>query len=317
MTGIDISEFQLAIPAGAWDFVITRVTHDRAGVDKRVARHFPAAAKFAHRGVYHFWDPTASSGAAQAAHMAQTVLALGFRKGVDLWALDAEAKALPTHAQNTAWAREFFATGRALLGGKCLFYVGYPFYVANFGNDPALLHEHAWWLPAYGPNDGQPHEPACPFAPTLHQYTSRGGPGGSGLDVSRVMDAAAWNALVGGGNPTPPAQKPHPTQPQPKVKPVIDTKSPLRDVKSFVDPKSKRVVPIALTHDGGVFSPSPGVGFEPFTPIGHDYWKGQVAAALAVAGDPNHPLTQDEIRAGNVYAVIAESGARYAYGPKN
>lgn len=301
MTGIDISKYQLAIPPGDWDFVIVRVTHDAGGTDALAAQHFADAARRAPvRGVYHFWDPTASSGVAQAQLMASNALKIGFRKGVDLWALDSEAVALPTPAANIAWKRAFYATARSMLGNKCLWYVGWPFYVEHFGNDLAALKEQAWWLPAYGPNDGTPHDPQCPYAPALHQYTSVGGPNRSGLDVNRVMDAGAWNALL---VPVAPA---HP--PAPKVTPVIQATHPPVDVK-VIDGH-----PIVLTSDGGIFAPEGGFCG---TPVGQTYWKGQTAAALATKGDPKHPLSDAEVKAGKSYAVIAESGSRYAYGLKN
>lgn len=306
MTGIDISKYQPVIPPGNWEFVIARVTHDAGGVDPLGPQHFRNALTRAPvRGVYHFWDPTVSSGAAQARLMANTALSIGFRKDVDLFALDSEAKALGGTSANAAWVREFFVTAHALLGARALWYVGWPFYVEHFAADTALLREQAWWLPSYGPNDGQPHDPKCPYPPALHQYTSVGGANGSGLDVSRVMDTAAWHNLIGAA----PAPKPTPA---PKVARVIDSKFPPVDSKAVYHPGLKRWVSICLALDGGVFAPQGGFCG---TPIGHDYWKGHVASALAVKGDSQHPLTDAEVNAGKLYAVIASNSNRYAYGP--
>lgn len=105
-----------------------------------------------------------------------------------------------------------------------------------------------------------------------------------------------------------------PVPPAPKVKPVIQTTSPLVDVKQFHHGILGHNIAVALTRDGGIFSPAPGVGFAPFTPVGQDYWKGQVASALAVAGDPDHPLTAEEAKAKCAYVVISETAKRYAFG---
>ncbi len=61
---------------------------------------------------------------------------------------------------------------------------------SNVGDYHRLLAGHAddlpWWVAGYGPNDGQQHplHPAAPRDYLIHQFTSRGGPGGSGLDVN-------------------------------------------------------------------------------------------------------------------------------------
>lgn len=197
MTGIDISQWQSAIAPGTWDFIFARATHDGLGVDLMFDRHFPnALTRSSRRGAYHFAKPIVSTGAAQAQHFAQVCKANGFRVGVDAWALDFEANALGSHAANVAWIRDFMATARTLLGARGLLYVGWPYFVETCGEENlALLHEHPWWLPAYGPNDGQPHTYSAPFIPCVHQYTSRGGVNLSGLDVNRVLDTAAWARL--------------------------------------------------------------------------------------------------------------------------
>lgn len=299
MTGIDISQWQVAIPPGRWDSILVRVSHDATGIDERGPEHFANALhQTSVRGIYHFWNPTVSSGHDQAILMAGAALRMGFRKGVDLWALDCEKTALGSPALNAAWVRDFFATAAALLGGRCLLYIGWPFYVEHFGTDLTLLREHAWWLPSYGDNDGTVHEPTCPFPPVLHQYTSRGGPNLTGLDLNRVIDAVGWQRLVSQSAPAPAPS------PLPKVPPVIKASHPPVDVK-VVDGK-----PIVLTSDGGIFAPEGGFCG---TPVGQAYWHGQTASALAIKGDPKYPLTAAEVAAGKKYAVIAASGARYAY----
>jgi hypothetical protein len=107
---------------------------------------------------------------------------------------------------------------------------------------------------------------------------------------------------------------PPPQPPKPKVPPVIDTKSPLRDIKTFKHGLFGTPVTVALTEDGGIFAPPGGVGFTPFSPVGQAYWKGHQAAALAVAGDATHPLSKAEAKAKCAYVVIASDGSRFAFG---
>ena len=51
-----------------------------------------------------------------------------------------------------------------------------------------------WWVANYGPNDGQRHELSLPAprAWQIHQFTSRGGPGGSGLDRNYAPTLDLW-----------------------------------------------------------------------------------------------------------------------------
>lgn len=226
MTGIDISQWQSAIPAGTWDFIFCRATHDGLGDDLMFDKHFPnALARAPRRGAYHYAKPIVSTGAAQAQHFAQVCLAQGFRKNVDMWALDFEANALGSQSANVAWIRDFMATAIALLGARCLLYVGWPYFVETCGSESIeLLHEHAWWLPAYGPNDGTWHSPTAPFVPCVHQFTSRGGPNLSGLDLNRVLDTAAW-ARIFDETPAPkPAPKPVPPTQHPTTEHGDDVK---------------------------------------------------------------------------------------------
>jgi GH25 family lysozyme M1 (1,4-beta-N-acetylmuramidase) len=162
--------------------------------------HFPnALQRTAIRGAYHYANPQSTDGGSQAKLMAARAIELGFRKGVDVWALDFEEHALTSRDANQAWIRAFMSTARGLLGDRRLLYIGWPFYQQTCGTDVTLLRENPWWLPAYQHNDGQPHplDAGVPFVPVLHQYSSRGGPKLSGLDVNRVLDVAGWNATVG------------------------------------------------------------------------------------------------------------------------
>lgn len=299
MTGIDISKYQPFIPAGSWEFIISRATHDATGLDDKFAEHFAQSPLHARvRGAYHYANPRESSAVAQATHFARVCIGNGFRKGVDLWALDSEGDGMRAGAftVNAAWVREFFATARTLLGDRALWYVGWPYYVEHFGASLVLLHEQAWWLPSYGSNNGEPHDPKVPYTPVLHQYTSRGGPGGTGLDVNRVLDAVGWQRLISASS------APAPTT---KVRPVISATHPPVDANVVGGHVA------VLTSDGGVFFPHGG-SFKG-SPVGKPYWKGRVAAALGVKGDPQHPLTAAEVKAGVSYAVIATSGERYAF----
>lgn len=214
--GIDISQWQPTWPAGApteadWTFAFVRATHDAGGRDPLFDQHFAdAATKVAHRGAYHFWAPEASSAVSQAALFAQECIQAGFLPGKDLWALDAEATALASPAGNAQWVADFMRNTSAILGGRGFLYVGWPFAEAHFPNPAAFLRAYNWWLPAYGPNDGAEHPYDAPFVPVLHQYTSHGGPGLSGLDVNAVTDAGVWQRIVGSTQPQVPLPKPSP-----------------------------------------------------------------------------------------------------------
>lgn len=247
MTGIDISQWQSAIAPGAWDFIFCRATHDGLGDDLMFPTHFAnARARTARVGAYHFAKPTASSGAAQAQHFAQVCIAHGFRVGVDLWALDFEANALGSHAANVAWIREFMATARALLGGRAFLYVGWYFFTGSCGaENVALLHESPWWLPAYGVNDGQPHTYSAPFVPCVHQFTSRGGPNLSGLDVNRVLDTALWARTVSDA----PAPKPAPI-PAPVTIPTTEEDEVQTDISMKLDTHGDGHLPVKANGKG-------------------------------------------------------------------
>lgn len=181
-----------AVPAGAWDAVFYRATHDGPtsnddGLDTGFATHFPAIK--GRRGAYHFAHPAASPASEQAHRFVSTVLANGFRVGVDLWALDIEQ--YPETGLGP-WIAEFMTICTQLLGDRGFLYVGWPYFVTHVSHqDFSLLHRYRWWLPDYGPNDGKLHPISSgePFLPVLHQFTS------NPFDTSAIVSTAAWSAL--------------------------------------------------------------------------------------------------------------------------
>lgn len=216
--GVDISTYQGGWPpapagASAWDFAFIRATHDATGSDSRFAQHWAeaAAGKVPIRGAYHYANPAASAGYAQANLFALACLSQGFKPGADLWALDLESNPIGGPATEQ-WVDDFFRAAGTKLGPRGLLYIGWYTAESYFGaNAPTYLRKRPWWLPAYGVNDGSPHDYVAPFVPCLHQYTSRGGPGGSGLDISEVTDANAWHALTDvTAQPPVPVQRPLP-----------------------------------------------------------------------------------------------------------
>lgn len=286
---IDISYAQGAIPAGNWDGVIVQLTHDTHGIDVMGERHFHDAARWPVRGGYHYANPQASDAATQAALFVNRTTALGFRRGVDCWALDFEEHALSSADANRSWITAWMAYATGALGARGFLYVGWPYAQAS-GLDAKFLQRFNWWLPAYGPNDGQPHDPVCPFAPVLHQYTSRGGPGGTGLDVSRVLDQSGWDRMFGAA-PAPPAPAPKPpTQTTTTIGDLVE----LTDIKGIkldshgnghvgiVDVPFAKIVAVTLI---GGSSPET-VGRYDRTPTLRIVQKGSAAEVVVEVGEP-------------------------------
>jgi GH25 family lysozyme M1 (1,4-beta-N-acetylmuramidase) len=134
-------------------------------------------------GSYWYADPGRTSPEQQADemvnHVAGRPLALGY------W-LDLEEG----HGDLVGWTHRFMSqlTRRGVkLGG---IYTGASFLRTALGAHPSLK-AYNLWIAAYGPNNGglHPINPSPPWTPQIHQFTSRGGPGGSGLDLN-VADSA-------------------------------------------------------------------------------------------------------------------------------
>lgn len=180
------------IPAGHFDAVFYQATHDSGGWD--VGFHTAWAklkAQGAVRGAYHFARPGASSGAAQATFFVDRVLSQGWDSKRDLWMLDVEVPGLSGQALKQ-WVIDFMEYAKAKLGDRGFLYIGWPFYVVHVdAQDFHLLFAYRWWLPNYGPNDGQQHDyhEGEPVDPVLHQYTSKP------YDKSVIINATAWHDL--------------------------------------------------------------------------------------------------------------------------
>lgn len=83
-------------------------------------------------------------------------------------------------------------------------------YLAGIGDRPKGVYSNIptypggpadtlpWWMANYGPNNGQRGEPSLtpPRAWQIHQYTSRGGPGGSGLDLNYAPTLDLWSRAM-------------------------------------------------------------------------------------------------------------------------
>ena len=199
MQGADISQFQPNFPPDwykQYGFVVCKASEGSSEVDPTFAIKFPAArGNCAHAGTYHYARPADGSGTQQADHFADTCLANGFRPGVDIWMLDVEGTGNEsvTAGQWLGYIGEFRIEAEKRLGRLGCLYVGYYFWLSNLGGRHDLLAPWKWWLPWYGPNDGQLHQPTgvnLPQAVFVQQYTSA-----NGLDLNYVDDAA-WSTWL-------------------------------------------------------------------------------------------------------------------------
>ena len=201
--GIDISMFQPTVPPGPWLFTVHKATEGTGWTDPKFQERFPAIVGM--RGAYHYARPGQSDGKTQANHFADVCLANGFRVGVDMWQLDAEdgENANISPQQWRQFITDFMWTAFYRLGRRAFLYAGWPFLTAHDVTD--LVSTFQWWLPDYGPNDGQVHPMQTPPWATphvvLHQYTSAGG-----LDQNVVANQYAWEKLF------PPPAPPKPSK---------------------------------------------------------------------------------------------------------
>jgi hypothetical protein len=196
MIGVDISAAQPNFPTpwyAQWGFVVCKATEGHDYHDPTFTAKFFDAQRFcSHAGAYHYARPgDGFNGVQQADFFADTVLAAGFRPGFDIWQLDCETKDNEGVAPGR-W-REFIASfmhqATTRLGSKGTLYAGYYFWLNQLGGDHAILAPYRWWLPWYGPNDGEIHLPTAllPQHPFIQQFTSHGG-----LDRN-VVDDGAWS----------------------------------------------------------------------------------------------------------------------------
>lgn len=177
MIGVDISEHQ-----GAWgpdrftvfDFAIVRVANEN-GYPDRFASQNVAAAQVIPWGVYAW--PVAGMGYEWNRYYARGIAAQ-WRPPLGVWA-DVERSGRGIAAVEDV---EGFCVGVQDTGVLAGFY-------SNIFELPrsSFLDTLPWWMAHYGPNNGVRHEPVNPSPPrdwAIHQFTSRGGAGGSGLDLN-------------------------------------------------------------------------------------------------------------------------------------
>lgn len=212
MTGIDISGFQPDNVPGPWEFIVVKTTEGTSVVNPRADAQWLYASRTT-RGLYTYARPGKGSAPVQAQAFIRDALARGFRPGVDIWQLDAEAGGNESVSPQTwqAYVDAFMLVTLAQLGPRGFLYAGWPF-VQTYGLQ-GHVQRYKWWLPAYGRNDGNvnPYPPGTPEQlVVIHQFSSHGG-----LDQNRVVDSARYGASA----PPAPAPKPKPVPPA-KVKPM-------------------------------------------------------------------------------------------------
>jgi hypothetical protein len=207
MTGIDISHHQKTFPDGDWEFVVVKATEGASHVDPKLDKYWDAASRFPRRGAYHYARPNdARDGPEEAAFFQRTMLARGFRPGVDMWQLDVEGKRNEGVAPGTwrTFIADFMEAALRDLGAFGFLYIGFPFYRGIYGaSDLDPLRQFNWWLPAYGKNDGAVHAFRSNVPSELvviHQFTSAGH-----LDRNRVVDQRKWATLNGATSAATPA----------------------------------------------------------------------------------------------------------------
>lgn len=243
--GIDISGVQPAQVPGDWLFVVVKTTEGTSVVNPKASAQWAFAGQFPHRGLYHYARPRMGGsvqGAAvqQAKTFCDDALSRGFRPNVDLWQLDCEGmeNEAVTNADWLSFVPSFMGYALAQLGSAGFVYVGRYFAQPAFST---LLERYAWWLPDYGPNNGQDHGLPAGVLPVIHQFTSDGG-----LDKNVVTDPARFASLLKVKVPTVP-DKVHPEF-QPPAQAISLTRFTHRTLG---------VCAAQLNSDGGVFCDPP------------------------------------------------------------
>lgn len=194
--GIDISHFQSTIPGGPWLFAVHSAGDGFNYTDPMFGGRYQALRMIAPIvGAYLYARPAQSSGVAQAQKFAETCLAAGFKKGVDIWQLDAEGGE-NEGVNGAVWRTfidEFMVEATSLLGDRGFLYAGWPFLMQLGLTD--LVTKYVWWLPDYSVNDGQVHpvqvSPAIAVDVVIHQYTSAGG-----LDQNVILNTQKWDRIL-------------------------------------------------------------------------------------------------------------------------
>lgn len=183
MNGADVSTFQGDLAPeffDQYDFVIIRAFDRHGDLDARFHQNWQNAKGRTLRGAYG-WP----------------------RPGADNHALGANLAAVASDAEFGLWAdyehsREYGLASREELDD----------YLAGTGDVRKGVYSNIptypgtddlpWWCANYGVNDGARHPLSLP-APRdyqIHQFTSQGGPGGSGLDLNYAPTLDFWEPAV-------------------------------------------------------------------------------------------------------------------------
>lgn len=187
MNGPDLSEWDNGRHPGAltadwmagWDFIIVRAANENGVADRFVNPNVDAARASGRPWGLYAW-PVAGWGREGNARHAASLVASYPGAPLGYWAdYERSPRGLPSVAE-----LEGFCAGVAEAGGLAGFYSNIP----ECPSTPAL-DALPWWMADYGPNDGRYHDPdeqaPRPWRPwVLHQFTSRGWPGGGALDVN-------------------------------------------------------------------------------------------------------------------------------------
>ena len=183
--GVDVSTFQGDLDPEwfeQWDFCIIRAFDRHGDLDARFHRNWSNAAGRTLRGAYGWPKPGADNVA-----LGRMLAAAAADAELGLWA-------------DFEHSREYgLATPDELadyLAGcsvrKVGVYSNIPTYPGGVADDLP------WWVANYAENDGARHPLSLP-APRdwqIHQYTSAGGPGGSGLDRNYAPTLDLWRSAV-------------------------------------------------------------------------------------------------------------------------
>lgn len=200
--GIDISSHQGGLNIGAiWaDFVIVKATEDDDYENPYKDSQAQATLGSGKRlGFYHFARP--GDAASQARYFVDAVR--GYLGKATLW-LDWEENAVE---QGPGWAKQFLDTVKSLTGSTPGIYMNGS--AVNGYDWSAVAPQYPLWYAGgpdysdYGSSYSDPTVPTVSYwgSPLIHQYTEDGRlPGYSGtLDLNRLRDRAAWDAMIGGG----------------------------------------------------------------------------------------------------------------------
>ena len=303
--GIDISGYQPDLVPGDWLFVVVKTTEGTSVANPKAAAQWANAVHGGRRGVYHYARPAAggtpgnvATALRQANVFADDALSRGFRRGVDLWQLDCEG-ALNDGVTSAGWSAfvpAFMDTATAKLGPLGFLYVGRYFHWDAF--DP-LVARYPWWLPDYGPNNGQVHPLPAGANPVIHQFSAAGG-----LDRNVIHDVARWNAMTN--------TKPSPTVGRLKVNPDYSPPASAQAMTPFLHPNTalgfKGACAALVKPDGAVFC-EPSAAY-----LGGMNGDPDFAGRIAVDLRPPNKAERDKGWTVYGYVIVAHTGETYYKG---